>query len=517
VWQASGLASESEAASKAGGQRGALADADLDAVVALFDAAERFTARLPHGSTRLFLDSLAGQEIVGDTLAQRAPRGETVAVLTAHRAKGLEWDLVVVAGVQEGTWPDVRQRGSLLGMDELVEVVAGREPAETGSGSEVAAVAATARLLADERRLFYVAVTRARHELVVTAIGAADSEERPSRFLTELAGDDIEIEHVASTGRRWLSLPALTADLRRAAADTGLPAHVRTAAATQLARLAAAGVRGASPRHWYALTELTAAGERLPGSVHISPSRVETFTKCGLRWLLEAAVGVSSPGAAQGLGIVIHAAAALAAEGADDGEVAKRVDELWQHLDFGSSWYTARQRAQAESMVSKFLSWHRGNPRELVAVEERLRVSMGEISITGQVDRLERDERGAAIVVDLKTGTTRPADADLDRNPQLGVYQLAVLLGAFEQFGLSEPGGAELVQVGKAGLSATVRVQAQRGLAADPDPEWARELVETVAAGMTGPVFRATANPGCRVCPVASSCPVDERGGQVAP
>ena len=244
---------------------------------------------------------------------------------------------------------------------------------------------------------------------------------------------------------------------------------------------------------------------------------MESFTKCGLRWLLEAAVGVSSPGAAQGLGIVIHAAAALAAEGADDGEVAKRVDELWQHLDFGSSWFSARQRAQAETMVAKFLAWHRDNPRELVAVEQQLRVSMGEITITGQVDRLERDEDGAAIVVDLKTGTSRPADADLDRNPQLGVYQLAVLLGAFEQLGLTEPGGAELVQVGKAGLSASVRVQAQRGLTSDPDPGWARELVETVAAGMAGPVFRATANPGCRVCPVASSCPVDERGGQVAP
>ncbi len=517
VWSASGLAAEWEQASAAGGPRGALADADLDAVVALFDAAARFTARLPHASTRLFLDSLAGQEIAGDTLAERAPRGDAVAVLTAHRAKGLEWDLVIVAGVQEGTWPDVRQRGSLLGMDELVDVVAGLDVGEVRSGSEVAAIATSARLLTDERRLFYVAATRARRELVVTAIGAEDSDERPSRFLAELAGDDIEIEHVAGAGRRWLSLPALTADLRRAAADDSLPAHVRRAAATQLTRLAAAAVRGASPRQWYALTELTAAGERLPGSIHISPSRVESFTKCGLRWLLEAAVGVSTPGAAQGLGVVIHAAAALAADGADDGEVAKRVDELWQHLDFGSSWYSARQRAQAEKMVAKFLAWHRQNPRELVAIEQQLRVSMGEITITGRVDRLERDESGAAIVVDLKTGTTKHAEADLDRNPQLGVYQLAVLLGAFEQFGITEPGGAELVQVGKAGLTATVRVQAQRSLASDPDPGWARELVETAAAGMAGPVFRATANSGCRVCPVASSCPVDERGGQVAP
>jgi superfamily I DNA/RNA helicase/RecB family exonuclease len=513
VWEASGLGPQWQAASAAGGLRGIAADEDLDSVVELFDAAAKFTARMPLGSVRLFLDSLSGQEIVGDTLANRAPVSGTVSVLTAHRAKGLEWDLVVVAGVQEGSWPDLRRRGSLLGMDELVDIVAGRDAGAIGPAADAAA---SARLLAEERRLFYVAATRARRTLVVTAVGAADSAEQPSRFLAELAGDEIEIERVAGANMRWLSLPALTADLRRHAADPSLPSEVRLAAAGQLARLAAAGVRGASPDRWYALTQLTAADEPLPGPVRISPSQVEKFTKCGLRWLLEAAVGVQSPGVAQSFGTVVHAAAALAAEGLDETEVAKRVDELWQHLDFGSSWYGAKQREQAERMIAKFTEWHRANPRELLAVEEQLRVTIGDITITGQVDRLERDADGAAIIVDIKTGT-RPADADLDRNPQLGVYQLAVLLGAFEHYGLTEPGGAELLQVGKGAFTASVRVQRQPGLGSDPEPDWARQLVETVAAGMSGPVFQATANPGCRACPVASCCPVDERGGQVTP
>jgi ATP-dependent exoDNAse (exonuclease V) beta subunit len=514
VWQRSGLGPAWQAASAAGGSRGEAADRDLDAVVALFDAAARFAARLPPGSPWLFLDSLGGQEIPGDTLADRAPQGEAVRILTAHRAKGLEWDLVVVAGVQEGSWPDLRMRSSLLGMDEMVEAAAGRaQPA----GDDAAAAALASQLLHEERRLFYVAVTRARRTLVVTAAGGNDTDERPSRFLAELAGDQIPIEQVTAAGRTWLSLPALTAELRRAATDPDRPMPVRRAAAAQLARLAAAGVRGAHPRYWYALSTLSDPGPLGGGTIKLSPSQVESFTRCGLRWLLEAAAGAGGTDVLRHLGTVIHAAAVLAAEGTDEAGIGERIDDIWHHLDFGSAWYSGKQRELAHRMVTKFLAWHRANPRELVAVEQSLRVRIGQVEITGRVDRLERDDRGAGVIVDLKTGSGRPADADLDRNPQLGVYQLAVLLGAFERFGLTDPGGAELVQVGKAGLQAEVRVQRQHALADDTDPGWAASLVETVAEGMSGPVFGATANPGCRVCPVRSCCPVHPDGGQVTP
>jgi superfamily I DNA/RNA helicase/RecB family exonuclease len=548
VWNASGLAAQWQQASAAGGSRGAAADADLDAVLTLFAAAERFSARLPSGSPLLFLDSLAGQEIAGDTLAERAPRDDAVALLTAHRSKGLEWDLVVVAGVQEGSWPDLRTRGSLLSVDELVDMVAAGdrpiaaadgvdrsgaaadgagESGGTAAGADggigqhhamtAAAAALASRLLDEERRLFYVAVTRARRTLVVTAVGGDDGEERPSRFLSELAGADIAAERASEPGKRWLSLSALTAELRRAAADRELPAEVRRAAAMQLARLAAAGVRGAAPDQWYALTELSGPGPVTLGRVALSPSQVESFTRCGLRWLLESAAGAGTPSAARDFGIVIHAAAALAAEGVGDSEIGKRIDEAWQHLDFGSDWYRAKRRDEAAQMIAKFLDWHRANPRQLVAVERELRLDAGLVRITGRVDRLERRDDGSAVVVDLKTGSTPPPDDELGRHPQLGVYQLAVLLGGVADLGLTKPGGAELVQLGRAALVGRARVQRQPALAEDPDPGWARQLVDAVATGMAASAFEARVNRGCRSCPVAACCPVNERGARVIP
>jgi len=415
--------------------------------------------------------------------------------------------VVIVAGVQEETWPDLRLRGSLLRADELDD---------TPHNPDVGIAMLAARLLAEERRLFYVAATRARRLLVVTAAGGEDTDVRPSRFLTELAGDEVTIHRVADEGHRWLSMPALVADLRRAAADPSRPPALRQAAATQLARLAAAGARGAHPREWYALTELSDAGPIVaPGqSVRLSPSQVESFTKCGLRWLLEAAVGAGRSDVLRHLGTVIHAAAVLAAQGESERAVVNRIEEIWHHLDFGSVWYSGKQRQVAEKMVRKFLDWHAANPRNLVAVEQALKVRIGQVEITGRVDRLEADDQGRAVVVDLKTGASSPREEELDRHPQLGVYQLAVLLGAFERFGLADPGGAELVQVGKAAFTAKAKVQHQQALADDADPAWAKDLVETVAAGMAGPVFHAKVNPGCRTCPVSSCCPVHPDGEQ---
>ncbi|WP_432544769.1 ATP-dependent helicase [Kineococcus sp. SYSU DK002] len=519
VWDASGLAARWQRSALAGatveGADAARADRDLDAVLALFEAAGRYVDRFPGaGSAGRFLEDQLAAEVPSDTLADRAPDTGAVTLTTPQGAVGREWDLVVTAGVQEGVWPDLRLRGSLLGAQALVDVLEGRDSQGPGARRAV---------LEDELRLFHVAVTRARDELVVTAVRTED--ERPSAFVDLVAaaagleGTDDE-ERPVATVPRAVSLAALVARLRQvvcAPAEVETPER-RASAAARLAALARAGVPGADPADWYGVDDLTDAGPlRGPDDeVAVSPSRVESFERCGLRWLMESSGARPADSTSQSLGNLVHRIASEAPD-ADAFELRRRLDALWPTLGLSPGWVADRARARAERMLDKLAEYYRDARRAgrtLAGVELDVDARVGRARIRGRVDRLERDARGRPVVVDLKTGKTQPSGADLARLPQLGVYQLAVEEGGLGAAGpAQESGGAALVQLG--GSQKKAPQQQQPALADDEDPRWARDLVERAADGMAAATFEAVVGPHCAYCPVFTSCPAQDAGRSV--
>jgi RecB family exonuclease len=386
-------------------------------------------------------------------------------------------------------------------------------------------------LLDDERRLFYVAATRARRRLLVTAVLGGEAEEQPSRFLAELAGrhpgdagadGDGDGPVVGARLPRALTLPALVAELRTVVADEGAAAGRRRAAARQLARLAAAGVPGAHPETWWGLPELS-DGRSLAGpgeTVEVSPSTVEQVRRCGVRWVLERHGGANPPTPEQNVGTLVHAAAA---ESGDLDELRRYLDEHWDEVEFPARWLVGRRRHEADEMLDRLAGWLSGNPRKLVATEHRFRTRLpdlpGEpaVELTGAVDRLELDDAGRPVIVDLKTGRTAPTDDAAAVHPQLAAYQVAAAHDAFaDQPGVApgaEPGGAALVQLGLSRRGA--REQRQPALSDADNPAWAEDMVHDAARAMAANTFVAVVNDHCRMCAVRTSCPLNAKGRQV--
>ena len=512
LWSGSDWARRLTAAAAVPDVTGRAADRDLDAVLALFDAAARLEDHQPRATVAALLEEIDAQEIPAAPYEEKAGAPGAVRVLTAHRSKGLEWDLVVVAGVQEGVWPDVRRRSSLLDADALE--LDGPRTALT-----------PAALLTEERRLFYVAVTRARKQLVITATsGTDDLAERPSRFLDETGL--VRPERRGATN--VLSPASLVARLRRAVGDPAVDDGLRDEAARCLAMLADAVddaarplLPAASPDQWWGLAQAS------PGLVPVRPldrpldlsgSAVAAFDQCPRAWFLAREVkATETTSTAQGFGSIVHALAEAVVLGVlpPDLEVlCERLDSVWSSLPYDARWQADRDRIEARAALERFLAWHRQNERECAGAELEFTVPVGDdVVIRGRVDRVELDELDRAVVVDLKTSKNPPTEDKVSHDPQLGVYQLAVRAGAFEQWSTT-PGGAELWQLRKSARSG-LKVQAQRPL--DPADEWVDELVGGIAADIRAEAFPARPNDACTHCRFRTSCPAQDEGDQVVP
>lgn len=504
MWAASGLAQEWERDAFSGGPAGTRADRDLDAMVALFSAAALFQDRLPAAPAGAFAEHLRGQDVPGDRLVKAAPDTDQVALLTPQAAAGRSWSLVVVAGVQESVWPDLRMRGSLLGSSELVDVV-------TGRGRSAQAAAAAVRY--DETRQFLVAVSRASRRLIVTAVD--NDEEQPSAFLDLIDDFPLLEDRPYAPVPRPMSLAGVIAGLRRSVAA----GQMQESAAMALAWLAEANVRGADPQQWWPLRGRSVDLPRrpAPAPVRVSPSTLERFSTCALQWLLVSSGGEHDSAPAASMGTLIHDIVETRGE---DGLAAmlRSLDERWSSLGLPRGWFQRVQRELAELMLARadnYLEGERTRGTKVLGTEVPFEVTLERAELRGRVDRLEDTPDGVR-VIDFKTGRTPVREDEVAEHLQLAAYQAALVEGGFDGVPTEKSAGAALVQLGKAaGTKATAKVQAQAPLAEQEDPQWARKRIAELAEQMADREFVATVGSICEVCAVKSSCPLQDEGRMV--
>jgi superfamily I DNA/RNA helicase/RecB family exonuclease len=485
------------------GVRGAGADRDLDAMMQLFESAARYSERFPLSGPGAFIAEIATEDIAGDVITAKGVRPDFVEILTVHSAKGREWDLVAIAGLQEGAWPNLKQRSSLLGAERLVE----RKRNPDIARDQLDVIAASG-LLQDEERLFHVALTRAKQALFVTAVQRDDEE--PSQFFEAIEVMikklDEDLEPELTDVPRPITAPALVAELRSQLNGE----HAQEAAAI-LSVMKAEGIYLADPAHWIGSVPLSTDAPVINADLEVvvSPSGAESFVECGVKWFLQNNGGSDGDSTAQVLGSAIHAFAAKMVQepGTTKEDLISNLESSWKLIDPDSGWVSASHLENAVTMLEKFVEYHRESKRTVVDAEIRFDVKLGRARIRGSVDRLEVEADGSLFIIDFKTGGAAISLKEAKENLQLASYQVGIAEGGFTQGTVSA--GAELVYLGTTSAGATLRPQHVI------DVEATKEKLNEIAEGMGAAHFFATVNKRCKGCPVRKSCPVQNDGRTV--
>jgi superfamily I DNA/RNA helicase/CRISPR/Cas system-associated exonuclease Cas4 (RecB family) len=497
-----------------GGVRGLQADRDLDAVIYLFQSAIRYITRNPASEAISFIEYISGQEVLGDAIANTSKRDSVVEILTVHSTQGRRWKQVAIFGLQEGVWPNLKMRGSLLGSDRLVESI------RSGlSARDQVLMAQSDALVDDERRLLHVAISRATERLTF----AIFSEEgaHPSRYAEEISETLFDCEvtelEMVEIGAP-LTLGALVAKSRRELLDE----NKRAEAAKLLATLSASYVRGANPDAWLGTKALSTDENVIkPGEqVVLSPSTLDSFRKCPLQWFLQKNGGRDGDSSPQLIGTAIHALASdlINNPNKPQEEFAEAIEKNFALLSRESGWVKDLELTEANNKIRRLFEWlehDKAQGRSLVGVEQKFSLEIGRAIVNGTVDRIEFDKDGNVFIVDLKTGK-KWSKKELEESFQVKVYQLAAQKDSWVDEELhgkipTEVSGGALAFFAKDFENIEKYELVEPALNETTAKELEDRITEVADSIADNDIF-AKSNALCRSCALRASCPIQPEG-----
>lgn len=449
-----------------------------------------------------------------------------------------------------------------------------------------------------------VPITRVRRPATLRSLVAELRRTLVEDALTAMSAEDAELKNAAGSSGSEAHVPdasapeapdtAGDAQNPEAALNPKAAAFRFDAASRTLARLARVQAPGASPEQWWGLLPLSSTepffarpAQESPENgadegrrtIALSPSRLETIHNSPLDWLVSAARAEAQTDLSRSLGTLVHAIAeeyptgtleqlqtALEERIGSLGVPARREDESEEEYRERVPWEAYALYERAKRMIlrlSYYYRLHMGDAGwQNLGVEGSFAVrvpvpfdpqgEVGELDalLTGRVDRLEeapeRDGTRRFVIVDLKTGKSKPDGAAVATHPQLAAYQIAVEAGAGEQLAQryraeaaaaesGEPApdarpqeltyessagrsaGAALMQVGVSDVNDDSKARLQVQPALEDNDEWAVDLVQRAAELIAGAQVQTRHREGNHGhgCRLPELCPICTRGRQV--
>jgi superfamily I DNA/RNA helicase/RecB family exonuclease len=414
------------------------------------------------------LDYLEYFREAGGVIPLASKDENAVRLMTAHAAKGLEFSHVFILRASSPSFPSPYKEPLLEFPREL------HDPASVAQDDD------KELCRQEERRLFYVAMTRARDSLTIYAKQGVGKDPSPPGFLRDLLKD-------SSLLGRWL-----------------IPGQPRGFQTDMFAEASgSAGMTRTS--EWLSLPPASDLSARL------SASAIQTYETCPLQFKLEREWKI--PGevpAAMQYGGVIHRVLlafynSVRAQRQMEDEVVIQFfrDEL-AGAGIQDHYQHDLYQAQGILQLQDFLAAFRRSPKPTVLhTEEYFDVKVGDIKVVGRIDRIDESATGGVVITDYKTGKAQSQE-DSDESLQLSIYALA----AREKWGYQ---AEHLVLYNLEGNSPVVtrRSDFQLGEARNR----VVKVAENIAAGNFDP------KPGfyCRFCAYRNLCPTTEKRLQEPP
>lgn len=390
-----------------------------------------------------------------------ASDANAVHLMTAHAAKGLEFDHVIILRANSNSFPSSYK-------EPLVEF-----PRALREDDSVANEDEKALHEQEERRLFYVAMTRARDSLTIYAKkGTGKADPTPPGYLRELIKDH-----------------ALAAHLRQRPAR-GFQTEIFAATAPQPVGISA----------WTALPPAADLSSRL------SASAVQTYETCPLQFKLDRDWKIpGEPGAPMQYGASMHRVLLEFYKSVMQGQPMSQ-DELLAFFreDLASEkiqdpyQHDLYQQQGIEQLKEFYAASSRGAVPNVLHTEEHFEVKVGPTIVAGRIDRMDRLPNGSVVITDYKTGRPKSQE-DADDSLQLSIYALA----AKEKWGYRAD-RLIFYNLQENSSVATVRTESQL--------QDARNKVEDVAQSIAEGKFDPKPNfTSCHLCAYRSLCPVTEK------